>query len=167
VTAVDYIRSHWLEWAALAIAGAVGWLITNTIAKPLREFWDDRRRAIEILRTDGAVGWVSSEERVTLARSAVRQAAARLAYHAEAGAPVVRIYSRLRGYDLKLAEAALRGLGDNVGATMSNELFGRQSDAVRVCLGATGGMSRARARAIRQLLQESVAKRDAESSQRR
>ncbi|MGO9038555.1 MAG: hypothetical protein ACLPV2_09900 [Steroidobacteraceae bacterium] len=164
MTAVDYIKSHWLEWAALAIAGAVGWLITSTIAKPLREFWDDRRRAIEILRTDGAVGWTSSEERVTKARSAVRQAAARLAYHAEAGAPVVRIYSRLRGYDLGVAEAALRGLGDRVGETMPNDFFVRQCDAVRVCLGATGGMSRARAKEIRQLLQESVAKRDAEPS---
>jgi hypothetical protein len=52
VVAIGNINSHWLEWAALAIADAVGWLITYTIAKPLREFWDDRRGAIEILGTD-------------------------------------------------------------------------------------------------------------------
>jgi len=153
-TILVFIESHWIEGVAWAIAGAAGWLIINTVAKPLLAFWDDRQRAIENLRTDGATAWNASEDRVFEARRTIRQVAARLAYYAEGGAAIVRIYCRVRHYDLNLADNALRGLAGTIGNGVSNELFGRQTDAVRVCLGATRAMSSERVAEIQLRLRE-------------
>jgi hypothetical protein len=155
-TILVFIESHWIEGVTWAIAGAAGWLIINTIAKPLLAFWDDRQRAIEILRTDGATACNASEDRVLEARRTTRQVAARLAYYAEGGAAIVRIYCRVRHYDLDLADKTLRGLAGTVGNGVSNEFFGRQTDAVRVCLGATRAMSSERAAEIRLRLREAL-----------
>ncbi len=154
MTTLGFFESHWIGMVTWAIAGASGWLAINTVARPLLAFWDDRQRAIEILRTDGAIAWSASQDRMLEVHRRVREVAARLAYYAEASAAVVRVYCRARGYDLTLADKVLRGLADTMGDGLSNELFERQTDAVRVCLGARRPMSNARVAEIQLLLRE-------------
>jgi hypothetical protein len=153
ITAFEsYVELHWLSWVFLAILGALGWLVANVIARPLLEFWSDRREAIQVLRTQGGVAWGASEDRVKTANAAIRQAAAQMLFYAEGGPIIVRLYSKARGYKLRLAGLALQGLATRIGESFTEDGTTLQSDGVRVCLGATGGMNKSRQTAIRHML---------------
>ena len=156
VSVTTWIGAHWLEWTTTAVAGAAGWLITNAIATPLKQFWSDRQSAIETLRKHGSVDWRASEERGREALASVRETAAKIMFYAEAGPVIVRLYARMRGYDLHLAGLTLNGLHLRIGdGNISESDSRRQCDAVRVCLGATTTMSPSRQSAIRKMLKRS------------
>ena len=164
----EWIASHWLDWTAVAIAGAMGWLIANAVARPLVHFWADRRSAIEVLRTHGSVGWPASDEPMKAAHAAVRAAAAQMLFYAEAGPSIVRLYCKILRYDLRLAGLALNGIDARIGASsFHNPAAGvdpPQCDAVRACLGATKTMSKSRIAALRKLLEDADAGNRADDS---
>jgi hypothetical protein len=147
----SYIELHWLSWVFLGIIGAIGWLVATLVAKPLIQFWDDRRSALQVLRTHGLLGW-GSEESFRNAVATVRQASAQMMFYAEGGPLIVRLYSKIRGYNLRLAGQCLNGLTGRMGENSTADGVSLQSDGVRVCLGATQGMKYSRLAEIRQLL---------------
>ncbi len=148
----SYIELHWLSWVFLAIIGGFGWLVANIVAKPLLDFWADRKNAIQVLRTNSWVGSQSSEESFMNALAAIRQASAQILFYAEGGPFIVRLYSKFRGYDLRLAGHVIRGLNRHIGERFSEDGISNQCDAARVCLGATRGMTKSRRAAIRKML---------------
>jgi hypothetical protein len=156
VSVTTWVSAHWLGWAVTIVAGIASWLVTNVIATPLVQFWSDRRSALETLRKHGSVDWRASEERVREALASVREAAARMMFYAEAGPVIVRLYARVRRYDLHLAGLALNGVHSTIVDGNTSENNSRQCDAVRVCLGATNTMSLSHRGTIRKMLDEAV-----------
>lgn len=157
VSVTTWIGAHWLEWTSAAVAGTATWLITNVVATPLKQFWSDRQSALETLRKHGPVDFRASEERAREALAAVREAAAKMMVYAEGGPAIVRLYARIRGYDLYRAGLTLNGVHSRIayGNTSESDCL-RQCDAVRVCLGATATIPPSRQRAIRRMLKEAA-----------
>ena len=147
----NYLQAHWLDWLHGASAAIVTWIATGWLAAPLREFLTDRRNAIEAVQQYGAFdSFMASEEGVKAALAALGTAAKQMLYYAQGGPGVVRIYARLRRYDLHLAGRALNGLFDMISSGRRPPDY--QRDAVRICLGADRLIPVDRRRAIRLLL---------------
>lgn len=151
-TFLDYLTTHWIGWLVFGVGAVVSWFGLNWLASPVLTFLDDRRHAIEAVQEHGSIGWFPSEQAATAARSALGTAARRMLFYAQGGPGIVRLYCKMRGYDLQLAGRALNGLASNVGSPMPEY----QCDAVRVCLGAARLISASRGRAILKVLRNEV-----------
>ena len=138
---IAYFQVHWLDWLSGGLAAAAVWIAAQWIAKPIVEFLSDRRLAIEVVQQHGSVDGFASEETMKTAQASIATAAKRIMFYAQGGPQIVRLYSRIRAYDLRVAGLALNGLIGIIGTNASREQFKDQCDAVRVCLGATGMMS--------------------------
>ena len=152
---IQLITTHWPVWLGSALAAVLAWLATNLVGQPLLKFWADRTDVLKTVQEHGLVSWESTQERVSVARAAIRAAAAILMVYAQGGAIAVRIYARLRKYALDLASQALTGLHNQVGESSVNEAQRNTKDAVFVCLGATAALSRERIIQIQQLIKAS------------
>lgn len=148
------INIHWLVWLGSAAAAVLAWLGTNVVGQPVLKFWSDRTDALKTVQEHGLVSWQATQERVSVARTAIRLAAASLLVYEQGGPIAVRTYARIRNYDLGMAGRALNGLHDQIGEGGINEVQRNNRDAVFVCLGATSTLSRERITQIRQMILE-------------
>jgi membrane-bound metal-dependent hydrolase YbcI (DUF457 family) len=156
MTLLSYFQSHWLVSLIGGFAIVLTWIVTNWIGKPLLEFMSDRRQALEAIQVHGSVGSHSSEERVKEAWRAIATVAARMMFYAQGGPGIVRVYCRMRRYDLELAGLTLNGVHRFIGANVSRDVQQNQSDAARVALGATGLMSVDRKNEIRAMMRNAL-----------
>jgi hypothetical protein len=152
----SYLQAHWLDWLSGAVAAVLVWISARWWAAPLQEFLADRRHAIEAIQEHGYRDpfLLASEESVKAARHAIGTAATRMLFYAQGGPGIVRLYCRLRGYDLHLAGRTLNGLASIIAS--GHRAPDYQRDAARLCLGATRLISRDRQRAVRFMLQQAL-----------
>jgi hypothetical protein len=107
MSVLQFITAHWVE-GTVGVAGAVlAWLATNLIGGPLIKFWTMRQKVLETINEHEGVDYRASQDRVSVARVDLRQAAAKVLAYAHGGPLIVTIYCRLRHYDLLLAGKAL------------------------------------------------------------
>ena len=149
-----YLGNHWLVWLGAGLAAVIAWLATNVVAQPILGFWSDRRAALNAVQEHGLVDWNATGDRVSGARTALREASACLLVYAQGGPAIVTAYARLRGYDLAMAARALGGVHDMVGESSVGERQRNACDTVRLCIGATAMLSRERIAELRRLISE-------------
>lgn len=147
-----YIGAHWSTWLVAVLAALFTWVATNIIGRPLVTFWSDRRRTLEVVQEHASVDWSATQERVSVARHALRGAAATMSVYAQGGPIVVRAYCWLRRYHPALAGRALICLHDLVGEGQNTGTQKNNADAVRLLLGASARLSRQRVHELRRMI---------------
>jgi hypothetical protein len=152
----SYFQAHWLDWLSGAVAAVLVWISTRWWAAPLQEFLADRRHAIEAIQEHGYVEpfFLTSEGPIKAACAAIGTAAKRMLFYAQGGPGIVRLYCRLRGYDLHMAGRTLNGLATYIQTGRQPPDY--QRDAARMCLGAARLISPERQRVIRVMLQQAL-----------
>lgn len=148
-----YLVDHWVAGTIAVVGGVFVWVATNALGKPLSEFWADRQRALRAIEEYWRVTDNSSEKRTEEALDALRKASASLATHASANGLAVRIYCKMRGYDLGRASQLIRGISQSiVEGYAADTVRVNTVDAARLMLGATGGMSAVRQIELRRMI---------------
>jgi len=136
------------------IAGVLGWLARGWIGGPISDARDKRIRALRAADENAHVGYTSASERVAEARAALRDAISALRSTSRAQPWSVRLYCQLCRYDLEMAAGWLTALHNMTGEPSYPLEEGKKRrqfalDAVHVCLGAHGHLSRERVDEIR------------------
>src|ERR1700739_4508369 len=89
---------HWIGAAlGAAVLGALGWVVTNFVAKPILDFRKDRMTALQVAERY-AFSWMSNG---TEASKQLNDASAALLAHARGGSWVFRLYCKAMRYDLE------------------------------------------------------------------
>jgi hypothetical protein len=135
-------------------AGALAWLATNLVGKPIVDARDKRLNALQVAEQNAYVGGGASDERRVAARAALGEAASALRSISRGQWPV-RLYCRFARYDLEAAAAALVHLHNITGvAHFHDEARPFFRDAVYVFLRAHQHLSRERVEEINKELRE-------------
>lgn len=106
---LHYFGQHRPELLGWAATGCIGWLVTNTVGKPILRFEQTRMSALRALEEHWSVGPTASEERAREAHKALRASAAELQSYTNGGGPAVRLHCMLMRYDIENAPGVFRG----------------------------------------------------------
>ena len=136
------------------IGGVLGWLANNWIGRPISDVQDKRLKALQAVEQNAYVTGSATDERVTMARAALNEAASALRSTSRGHPWSARVYCRLVGYELETAANALITLHNMTGRhgydDKTHQLF---IDAIYVFLRADQRLSPQRIKEIKEKLE--------------
>lgn len=152
---LNFLKEHWSTIIPWLVAAALA--VTGYFRSPLRQLDTERRDALRVLQRCESLDLRASDQQRQEVDDQLREAADNIATYSGDPSFTIRTYCRLRKLDLDGAAGSLRALRRPVLLDGNVDHQRLKADGVRVCLGATRGMSRSRIKEAREGARRSAA----------